>query len=375
MQSNPKKKIWYEEQVNILKRWGEQSSCYRYMHYRAYEKYKKSSMRFTLPIIIISTLTGTANFAQETFPESWKSFVPVGIGGMNLIAAIMTTILQFLKINELMESHRVSSVHYGKLSRSIRLQLTLPPLERSHNGSEFVDFCNQEYDRLIEQSPPVPNSILRRFEKEFPEMMDKSEEEDERSCIMKFLCCCANDIDEKDPDLNLERPEIIKLTVIKPYEYTKKRTVSSQVSGTSTPIVRSTPKGISALKNLFSPRFNTNRTLPHISTSTKPEQTFSQLEPVPEQTLRHPDSTPVPEQTLRHPDSTPVPEQSLRRTDPTPVPEQNYTQDEEVAVGVLSSGFSDTTLVIEEADDTDEEVLSVKERIASMEQDRRYPPV
>jgi hypothetical protein len=215
---NPKKeKSWHKQQENILKTWGEQSSCYRYMHFKAYQKYKKMSMRFTLPIIIISTLTGTANFAQETFPTSWKKFVPVGIGGLNLVAAIMTTILQFLKINELMESHRVSSVHYGKLSRSIRLQMTLPRYERSHNGSEFVEFCNQEYDRLIEQSPPIPGKILKMFEKEYPQLKVPLTPLNKK----KSGCfpCCEDNIDLKDKELELARPEIMKLAPITLYDH------------------------------------------------------------------------------------------------------------------------------------------------------------
>ena len=167
-QQKKDKKPWHTQQEKILKVWGEQSSCYRYMHFKSYQKYQKSSMRYTLPIIIISTITGTANFAQDTFPVAWRPYVPSGIGAFNLVAAIMTTILQFLKINELMESHRVSSVHYGKLSRSIRLQLTLPRAERAHDGAGFIEYCNQEYDRLIEQSPPISGRIIKLFEKEFP---------------------------------------------------------------------------------------------------------------------------------------------------------------------------------------------------------------
>ena len=67
-----------------------------------------------------------------------------------------------------MESHRVSAIHYGKLSRSIRLQLTLPRDERAQDGSVFIEYCNQEYDRLIEQSPSIPKKIIKQFEKEFP---------------------------------------------------------------------------------------------------------------------------------------------------------------------------------------------------------------
>ena len=163
-----KSKTWHIQQEKILKDWGESSSCYRYMHFKAYQKFKATSMAFTLPIIIISTLTGTANFAQETFPVAWQSVVPLGIGGMNLIAAIMTTVLQFLKANELMEGHRVAGISYGKLSRTIKLELSLPIYERSQGGMEMIERCRAEYDRLIEQSPPVPKDVLKKFDKKFP---------------------------------------------------------------------------------------------------------------------------------------------------------------------------------------------------------------
>ena len=162
-------KIWHPQQEKILKAWGEAAACYRYMHYQAYCSYKKLSMKFTIPLIIVSTVTGTANFAQETFPPSVQPFVPSAIGGLNLITAIATTIMQFLKINELMEGHRVASVQYGKISRTIRLELTLPLSERTLNGTNMIENMRSEYDRLIEQSPNVPKKMIDAFEREFPD--------------------------------------------------------------------------------------------------------------------------------------------------------------------------------------------------------------
>ena len=247
-----KEKQWHQQQESILKTWGEQSACYRYMHFKEYQRYKKSNMNFTLPIIILSTLTGTANMAQETFPDSWSKYVPIGIGGLNLIAAIMTTVLQFLKINELMESHRVSSVHYGKLSRSIRLQLTLPRYERSHNGSEFVDFCNQEYDRLIEQSPAVNGKVLKTFEKEYPEMKPPTTPRSIKniSCLPSLFCsqCCKDEVDTKDRDLQLARPEIMKLSPINVYDHSLELKVLSKIKFKPPYVVK---PSISELKNVF----------------------------------------------------------------------------------------------------------------------------
>lgn len=162
-------KIWHPQQEKILKAWGEAAACYRYMHYQAYCSYKNLSMKFTIPLIIVSTITGTANFAQETFPPTVQPFVPSAIGGLNLITAIATTIMQFLKINELMEGHRVASVQYGKISRTIRLELTLPLSERTLNGTVMIENMRAEYDRLIEQSPNVPKKMIDAFEREFPD--------------------------------------------------------------------------------------------------------------------------------------------------------------------------------------------------------------
>lgn len=163
------KKSWNDQHENILRQWGEASACYRFMNHRAYLMYKTLSMRFTLPVIVLSTVTGTANFAQNSFPEGVRGVVPSVIGGMNLIAGLIATIMQFLKINELMENHRTAALSYGLLSRNIRLMLALPREERKKDGLKFVEECKSEYDRLIEQSPPVPINIIKDFEASYPD--------------------------------------------------------------------------------------------------------------------------------------------------------------------------------------------------------------
>lgn len=219
-------KVWHPQQEYILKTWGEQSSCYRFMHNKAFQKYKKMSLRFTLPIIIISTVTGTANFAQETFPFSWKQYAPAVIGGANLFSAILTTILQFLKVNELMESHRVSSIQYGKLSRIIRLKLTLPVYERNQSGSEFVDYCWNEYDRLIEQSPPIPKNIVKRFQLDFPES----------NVISKHGFFSAK------KSYNIFRPEIIDIEPIIPYDTEDEYEVNKKNKPSRQTVANNSPK-------------------------------------------------------------------------------------------------------------------------------------
>jgi hypothetical protein len=158
---------WHDQQAKLLKDWAETASSYRWMHYQAYMTYKKKNLHFMIPLIIMSTVTGTANFAQSSFPEFIRPNVPQIIGAINLISAIMTTIYQFLKISEFMESHRISAVNYGKLARSITVELNLPVKDRETGGAECVKTVRTEIDRLIEQSPTIPKHVLTNYENKF----------------------------------------------------------------------------------------------------------------------------------------------------------------------------------------------------------------
>jgi hypothetical protein len=184
-------RAWHAQHELILKQWGEICACYRYMHYKSHQQYRRTNMQYTFPIIILSTITGTANFAQSSFPDEIKAYFPAIVGTLNLVAAIMTTLMQFLKVSEMVESHRVSSIHYGKMSRTIRLELSLPITERNYDGHSMVEMMYSEFNRLIEQSPPIPSNIISRFDRRF-----------------------------KD-DNKLTKPEISDISPIKPFDNNK----------------------------------------------------------------------------------------------------------------------------------------------------------
>jgi len=160
---------WHHQQELILKRWSEIGSSYRYLHDKAYQKFHKKNLWFALPVIIISTITGTANFAQNSFPESAKDYAPLAIGFFNLAAGLITTVAQFLRVSELLEGHRAASIAYSKFSRNIGVELSLPVKERTDSGSNFINNCRATLDRLIEQSPNIPEHIVNAFVKRFPE--------------------------------------------------------------------------------------------------------------------------------------------------------------------------------------------------------------
>jgi hypothetical protein len=122
---------------------------------------------FTIPAITLSTISGTASFAQASLPTNLQAFAPAVIGSINIAIGILTTIQQYLKISELNEAHRVSAISWDKFARNIRIELSKDPAERTEAGS-FLKICRMEYDRLMETSPSIPTDILAEFKRNLP---------------------------------------------------------------------------------------------------------------------------------------------------------------------------------------------------------------
>jgi len=110
----------------------------------------------------MSTLTGTANFAQNRIPPDYVDIFTASVGTINLLAGILTTVQQFLKIGELNESHRVSSIAWGKFSRNIKVELAKSPTERIP-VIQMLKHAKEEFDRLSETSPNLSEKVIHLF--------------------------------------------------------------------------------------------------------------------------------------------------------------------------------------------------------------------
>lgn len=157
---------WTPEHETILIEWADKAMCYRWLHSKSNALYSSLNAWYTIPVIVISTLTGTANFAQERVPLDYQSFFVMIVGGFNILAGIITTIQQFLKITQLNEAHRVSSIAWDKFYRNIKIELAKHPTERI-DVRQMVKMSKEEFDRLMETSPNIPEKIVNQFKSNF----------------------------------------------------------------------------------------------------------------------------------------------------------------------------------------------------------------
>ena len=157
---------WSSQLEQILVEWADKAICYRWLHSASHINYSFKNRWFTIPVIIMSTLTGTANFAQERVPKEYQSYFSIGVGSINILAGIITTIQQFLKITELNEAHRVSSISWDKFYRNIKLEIGKARNERMP-AFQMLKISKEEFDRLMETSPAIDKKIIIKFNNTF----------------------------------------------------------------------------------------------------------------------------------------------------------------------------------------------------------------
>lgn len=173
----PKKYMngWNVDQEKLMAKWADIAGCYRWLHDRAEKKFSRLNMVMTIPVIILSTLTGTANFAIGSFIAEddavSKRYAQAGIGAVSIFAGILTTLGNFLRYAQGSEAFRVSAIGWGKFQRQIAIEIAIHPNDRM-DCMDFLNICRQTLDRLIEQSPQIPDDIIKQFEHEFKHMPD-----------------------------------------------------------------------------------------------------------------------------------------------------------------------------------------------------------
>ena len=157
---------WSDEIEELLSEWGEIGMCYAWLHNYSERKYKKKYHGMSIPIIILSTLTGTANFADGYVPETAKDGFSAAVGSLNIFCGILGTLMSFLKYAEIYEAHRISCLSWSKFARNIQIELALKDTKRK-NCRDFLKVSRAEYDRLLEASPQIDRDIIATFNNKF----------------------------------------------------------------------------------------------------------------------------------------------------------------------------------------------------------------
>jgi len=148
---------WDESVENILSELGDEAQINAFLHKKANEYYTIQNIKYQLPIIIFSALSGTGNFISANFPD-YAQIIILSVGGLSICTSIISSVAQFLKVSQLSESHRISYLSWEKFHSNIKFQLSKRRASRE-NLKDFLSLIVPEYQRLKEISACIPKHI------------------------------------------------------------------------------------------------------------------------------------------------------------------------------------------------------------------------
>lgn len=168
---------WVNEHEDILKEWTEKARFYAWMHNKTSYHYSRLNNKLTVPLIILSTLTASANFTLVGNKEHtlfYNTFMPLIIGIMSMTSAVLSSLVKFLKSGELAEKHQEIFRKYNNFVRNISLELSLPRDQRKV-PYEICNMYRSDFERLNNDSPCIPQNIIKQFNHKFKYDKNKPE--------------------------------------------------------------------------------------------------------------------------------------------------------------------------------------------------------
>jgi hypothetical protein len=157
---------WTHQEEELLAGWAERASGYRWLHDRTSKYYDQYNKMLEIPVSILSYLSGGAILSGSMGQDSSVRFF---IGTISILGGILTNVQTALRWKELAEKHRLVGNLFSAYHRNITAELSLDPQFRTHP----IDYIRQkrtEFDRLIEQSPPIAPQIIVEFNAKFKEI-------------------------------------------------------------------------------------------------------------------------------------------------------------------------------------------------------------
>ena len=154
---------WDESIENILSEIGDESQINAFMHKKSQAYYTTQNIKYQLPIIVLSALSGTGNFISANFP-AYASIIVLAVGGVSIFTSIISSVAQFLKVSQLSESHRMSYLSWEKFHSTIKFQLN-KKRENRDDLKDFISLVVPEYQRLKEISADIPKHICEQVKR------------------------------------------------------------------------------------------------------------------------------------------------------------------------------------------------------------------
>ena len=157
--------ITYNDSLErLLVEEAEKSLGLSWLHKECEAHFSKCNNWLAIPSIVLSTLAGSASVGSQTMFDDAK-LSSISIGAISLLVGVLSTINSYFSWAKRTESHRLATIQYAKLHRFIEVEMSLPRKERIL-AKDLLKVVREQVERLAETSPPIPNHIIQRFNRQ-----------------------------------------------------------------------------------------------------------------------------------------------------------------------------------------------------------------
>ncbi len=179
---------WTDQIESLLSGWADTAAVYKWLHDKSHRKYKRKNKILAIPTMILSLVTGSLGIGLQGYvPAEYMSIGQGALGGMGVFIGILQGLQTQFGFAQRSEKHSGSSLGWGKLQRNIQIELSIER-EFRKDADSFVKVCRMEYDRLTEQSPPIPSDVLEMFKIIFKKQAEEKRKNEDEDLILPDIC-------------------------------------------------------------------------------------------------------------------------------------------------------------------------------------------
>ena len=149
---------WTPAVEQLLHEWHKRVYAAQTAYYEVAERFSRRNYQLGIPVVIVSSLVGTAVFSDVG--NKWL------VGSISILAAVMASLQTFLKFGENATLHGAAADWFAAIRRDIEETLALPRDQRG-KPKECLDSIRQEMNKAGQKSPELSEHLWRNKARHF----------------------------------------------------------------------------------------------------------------------------------------------------------------------------------------------------------------
>jgi hypothetical protein len=155
---------WTPAERLLLTDWAARVTAAQHAHYFLMTRLRRRNLWLGIPVVVLSTIVGTALFATVATPGDYKA--PLGFrlaaAFISVLTAVLAGVQTFLKFSERSERHGLAADWLAAVRRDIDLLQATPEKERG-NPRETLSSLRKEINKIAQNAPAIGEALWHSY--------------------------------------------------------------------------------------------------------------------------------------------------------------------------------------------------------------------